>query len=352
MAEEFLESTASQLTYFGLKQLVTFVKEDDPCVLFRNNHFITLYRHHVSLTFFQSLDFLTELFAKSLQNQLFQLVTDQGFLNEPSVIWETLNNIEGDGKFVDEDFKVVPPKAPSLLMTEEDVRIQEDQDYLIALSLQEEYKKEVENMKEWEQAKLESGFEGLSDEELARKLQAEEEARIAKDQRQTKEIADSSPPTRASSSSTSLHRVHGTQGTLTSKSPSTFMSKPLPRAFEEDRHPRPDSESSHHRVIHHVIHQEQPAMERPSSPTSRRERIPPRKSASMQEHGHGPRMSSGDSAKRPGSERHRQDHHHSEHSSRSGGKSSKSSVSILHGSVNSPIIIFFLYILLFQCSVL
>ncbi|UYV80552.1 FAM63B [Cordylochernes scorpioides] len=45
-----------------------------------------------------------------VQNELFQLVTDQGFLTEPSVVWETLNNIEGDGEFVDGDFLTVPPK--------------------------------------------------------------------------------------------------------------------------------------------------------------------------------------------------------------------------------------------------
>ena len=44
------------------------------------------------------------------QNQLYQLVTDQGFLNESNVVWETLNNIEGDTQFVDGDFVLVPPK--------------------------------------------------------------------------------------------------------------------------------------------------------------------------------------------------------------------------------------------------
>jgi len=45
------------------------------------------------------------------QNELFQLVTDQGFLHEPRVVWETLSNIEGDGMFVDSRFVTVPPKA-------------------------------------------------------------------------------------------------------------------------------------------------------------------------------------------------------------------------------------------------
>lgn len=258
-----------------------------------------------------------------VQKELFQLVTDQGFLNEPNVIWETLNNIEGDGKFVDGDFNVVPPKPQSSLMTEEDIRVQEDQDYLIALSLQEEYKKEVEHMKEWELSKADAGLEGLSDEELAKKLQAEEEARVAKEQRDPKDnFGSSSSPTRASSSSSSLQRVHGTQGNYP-KSQQSFVSKHVPRNFEEDRHPVTDVEPNHHHVIHHVITQEgQCHQERPTSSDSCRERQLPRKSASMQEQRREVRMSSAESARRPGSERH---HHHSDHSRGSG--KSKSSVS-------------------------
>jgi hypothetical protein len=37
-------------------------------------------------------------------------VTDQGFLKEPRVVWETLSNIDGDCHFVDEKFVTVPPK--------------------------------------------------------------------------------------------------------------------------------------------------------------------------------------------------------------------------------------------------
>jgi hypothetical protein len=47
VAEEFLENSASQLTYHGLCELCTQLKEDELAVLFRNNHFTTLYRHKV-----------------------------------------------------------------------------------------------------------------------------------------------------------------------------------------------------------------------------------------------------------------------------------------------------------------
>lgn len=44
------------------------------------------------------------------------MVTDQGFLGESSVVWETLGSIDGDGQFVDSHFRTDPPKpelAPS-----------------------------------------------------------------------------------------------------------------------------------------------------------------------------------------------------------------------------------------------
>lgn len=47
IAERFLESTASQLTYFGLSELVSNVREQELSILFRNNHFITLYKNQV-----------------------------------------------------------------------------------------------------------------------------------------------------------------------------------------------------------------------------------------------------------------------------------------------------------------
>ncbi|RWS13118.1 hypothetical protein B4U79_03794 [Dinothrombium tinctorium] len=173
IAEQFLEKTASQLTYHGLSQLISNIKEGELSVLFRNNHFITLYKH---------------------KKELYQLVTDQGFLTESNVVWETLNNIENDGQFVDSDFNLVPPKTIPPVNSQQQV----DQDYLIALSLQEEAKKESETEKEWENFKVEAGMEGLSDEELARRLQLEEEKRYQKlqqqQQQQAKQAAKSNSP--------------------------------------------------------------------------------------------------------------------------------------------------------------
>nr|KAG5702894.1 hypothetical protein BaRGS_034667 [Batillaria attramentaria] len=45
-AEQFLDRTASQLTYHGLCELSLTVKEHELSIFFRNNHFSTLYRHN------------------------------------------------------------------------------------------------------------------------------------------------------------------------------------------------------------------------------------------------------------------------------------------------------------------
>uniref|UniRef100_A0A1E1XCN1 Ubiquitin carboxyl-terminal hydrolase n=1 Tax=Amblyomma aureolatum TaxID=187763 RepID=A0A1E1XCN1_9ACAR len=112
IAEAFLERTASQLTYHGLCELNSTLAEEEPCVLFRNNHFITLYKR---------------------KDRMYQLVTDQGFLNEADVVWETLINCEGDGQFADSEFAINPPK-PRCLTTEQQI----DQDEELAKQLQEE----------------------------------------------------------------------------------------------------------------------------------------------------------------------------------------------------------------------
>ena len=89
VAQQFLEESASQLTYHGLCELSTTLKEGELAVFFRNNHFSTIYKRN---------------------SELFLLVTDQGFLKEPRVVWETLSAINGDTHFVDEAFVTVTPR--------------------------------------------------------------------------------------------------------------------------------------------------------------------------------------------------------------------------------------------------
>ena len=90
--ENFLERSASQLTYHGLVELGSTMSADEVAVLFRNNHFSTIYKH---------------------KNELLQLVTDQGFLGEANYVWETLSSIDGDGQFVDGQFRTISPQSES-----------------------------------------------------------------------------------------------------------------------------------------------------------------------------------------------------------------------------------------------
>lgn len=135
VAEQFLESTASQLSYHGLCELTTTAKEQEMSVFFRNNHFSTMIKH---------------------QGHLYLLVTDQGFLSEERLVWESLHNVEGDGNFCDAHFRLLQ-KNPDYNQTT-GAQSQIDQDYLVAVSLQQQTGDPV----------------SLSDAELARQLQQEE----------------------------------------------------------------------------------------------------------------------------------------------------------------------------------
>ncbi len=59
-------------------------------MFFRNNHFSTLYKH---------------------KDKLYLLVTDQGYLRERGIVWEVLDQIDGDTTFVDDDYNLFQPKS-------------------------------------------------------------------------------------------------------------------------------------------------------------------------------------------------------------------------------------------------
>ena len=86
-------------------------------VFFRNNHFSTVHRSG---------------------GQLFLLVTDQGFLEKSSLVWETLANIEGDTEFVDAQFQ---PGEEGLAQGEDG-----DRALALALGRQEEQGREREQV--------------------------------------------------------------------------------------------------------------------------------------------------------------------------------------------------------------
>jgi hypothetical protein len=94
---EFLDSSASQSTRGGLQSALGSIKERELVVFFRNNHFST---------------------AFSLDGVLYNLVTDQGYLGEPDVVWEVLavgadqgadTAVPPEGSFVNAAFTAFKP---------------------------------------------------------------------------------------------------------------------------------------------------------------------------------------------------------------------------------------------------
>ena len=57
VAQNFLEESASQLTYHGLVELGTNMKENELAIFFRNNHFSTIYKQKNVSSFHDSSTF-------------------------------------------------------------------------------------------------------------------------------------------------------------------------------------------------------------------------------------------------------------------------------------------------------
>ncbi|XP_075064168.1 ubiquitin carboxyl-terminal hydrolase MINDY-2 isoform X2 [Mixophyes fleayi] len=163
VAEQFLNGTATQLTYHGLSELTSSLQEGELCVFFRNNHFSTMTKY---------------------KGLLYLLVTDQGFLTEENIVWESLHNVDGDGNFCDSEFHLRPPSDPESVYQGQQDQI--DQDYLMALSLQQEQQNQDID---WEQIP-----EGISDLELAKKLQEEEDRRASQYYQEQEQAAASAAP--------------------------------------------------------------------------------------------------------------------------------------------------------------
>ncbi|KAL9128751.1 MAG: hypothetical protein Q9217_002630 [Psora testacea] len=85
----FLSSTATQLTDYGLGTITEALARGTIAILFRNDHFNTLYRHPRS-------------------GQLLTLVTDMGYAGHDEVVWESLVDVSGEGsRFFAGDFRPV-----------------------------------------------------------------------------------------------------------------------------------------------------------------------------------------------------------------------------------------------------
>lgn len=70
----FFARSATQLTEYGLRHLKEVLVEKSFAVLFRNDHFSTIYKNN---------------------GELFTLVTDQGFKDRGDVVWQALKSVNG-----------------------------------------------------------------------------------------------------------------------------------------------------------------------------------------------------------------------------------------------------------------
>ncbi len=92
----FLSDSATQLTSHGIDVIQKSMMPGSFAVLFRNNHFGTVYRHPET-------------------HQLFQLVTDMGYAGHDEVVWESLADVNGENcEFFSGDFRLVGgvPSSP------------------------------------------------------------------------------------------------------------------------------------------------------------------------------------------------------------------------------------------------
>ncbi|XP_073298805.1 uncharacterized protein [Primulina huaijiensis] len=112
LIQNFMKNSASQLTIFGLFCLQDKVKERELCVFFRNNHFNTMFKY---------------------EGQLYILATDQGYINQPDLVWEQLNEVNGDTVFMMGNFKVFKMDDNSNSIWDEQNAMSTTADYLASI---------------------------------------------------------------------------------------------------------------------------------------------------------------------------------------------------------------------------
>jgi ubiquitin carboxyl-terminal hydrolase MINDY-1/2 len=120
LIENFLADSSHQLTTYGLEQLHDTIRNGEIGILFRNNHFSTIVRHG---------------------DNLYLLVTDLGYANTSTIVWEKLDVVDGDTEFCDAYFicnqstamqQSGPTLTPEQMMASSH---QNDADYQLALQL-------------------------------------------------------------------------------------------------------------------------------------------------------------------------------------------------------------------------
>ncbi|KAK1326238.1 hypothetical protein QJS10_CPA01g02405 [Acorus calamus] len=112
LIQNFLENNASQLTFYGLFCLQEGIKERQLCVFFRNNHFSTMFKFN---------------------GELYLLATDQGYINQPELVWEKLNEVNGDTVFMTGDFREFKAESQGNGSWDEQTAMTHTADYLASM---------------------------------------------------------------------------------------------------------------------------------------------------------------------------------------------------------------------------
>ncbi|KAF8344757.1 hypothetical protein F5887DRAFT_969764 [Amanita rubescens] len=118
----FLDTSWSQFTYHGLFTLSAVLEPGSLVALFRSSHLSVLYKSTTDVD--------------PSGPALYNLITDQAFLREPSVIWERLDDVDfGSCELVDSDFiKSSPAGGDFAGQTAEDTlrvaQLQQEEDEL------------------------------------------------------------------------------------------------------------------------------------------------------------------------------------------------------------------------------
>ncbi|RZC89806.1 hypothetical protein C5167_035801 [Papaver somniferum] len=90
LIDTFLENNKNQLTIYGLCALQEGLADGELCVFFCSNHFNTMTK---------------------CKNELYVLVTDQGYVSQTDLVWGKLNEVNGDTVFFTGDFKIFRQEA-------------------------------------------------------------------------------------------------------------------------------------------------------------------------------------------------------------------------------------------------
>ncbi|SCU93705.1 LANO_0E04588g1_1 [Lachancea nothofagi CBS 11611] len=157
--KSFLARSATQLTECGLEHLKELLLENSYAVMFRNDHFSTIFKN---------------------DNELFVLVTDLGFKNDASVVWQSLKSVNGSqdsfftGNFIPATFRRSSTQASS--MTTSGARVHASNPF------------EDPMASHTNASGTDPNF--MTDEQYARQLQEQEDARVARNIQRNYEAAN------------------------------------------------------------------------------------------------------------------------------------------------------------------